>query len=101
MRKVLIGMVAMTAAASASAQSSVTLYGIVDNGLEYETGMPKGHVFGAREWRDGPNQDSALKALKISVAVLRPFSTLSLASTPKRQLCQRQLLRGAGDRRFA
>ena len=47
MRKVLIGLVAMTATASASAQSSVTLYGIVDNGLEYETGMPNGHVFGA------------------------------------------------------
>jgi predicted porin len=47
MRKVLIGMFAMTAAASASAQSSVTLYGIVDNGIAYETGMPKGHVFGA------------------------------------------------------
>ena len=47
MRKVLIGMFAMTAAASATAQSSVTLYGIVDNGIAYETGMPKGHVFGA------------------------------------------------------
>ncbi|MGF6643939.1 porin [Paraburkholderia sp. GAS82] len=47
MRKVLIGMFAMTAAASAIAQSSVTLYGIVDNGIAYETGMPKGHVFGA------------------------------------------------------
>ncbi|WP_133646435.1 porin [Paraburkholderia flava] len=32
----------------ANAQSSVTLYGIVDNGLQYETGMPKGHVFGAQ-----------------------------------------------------
>jgi len=40
-------MFAMTAAASATAQSSVTLYGIVDNGIAYETGMPKGHVFGA------------------------------------------------------
>jgi predicted porin len=40
-------MFAMTAAASAIAQSSVTLYGIVDNGIAYETGMPKGHVFGA------------------------------------------------------
>ena len=48
MRKVLFGLFAITASASASAQSSVTLYGIVDNGLEYETGMPKGHVFGAQ-----------------------------------------------------
>ncbi|CAB3800241.1 porin [Paraburkholderia caffeinilytica] len=48
MRKVMFGLLAMTATASASAQSSVTLYGIVDNGLQYETGMPKGHVFGAQ-----------------------------------------------------
>jgi len=48
MRKVLFGLLAMTATASANAQSNVTLYGIVDNGLEYETGMPKGHVFGAQ-----------------------------------------------------
>src|SRR5579864_5415639 len=48
MKKVLCGMVAVTAAASASAQSNVTLYGIVDNGLQYETGLPKGHVFGAQ-----------------------------------------------------
>ena len=44
----LVAMTAATAAVSANAQSSVTLYGIVDNGLQYETGMPKGHVFGAQ-----------------------------------------------------
>src|SRR5579864_4612583 len=48
MKKVLCGLVAVTAAASASAQSNVTLYGIVDNGLQYETGLPKGNVFGAQ-----------------------------------------------------
>jgi predicted porin len=47
MKKVLFGLFAATAAASASAQSSVTLYGIVDNGLSYESGLPHGHVFGA------------------------------------------------------
>jgi predicted porin len=40
--------IAATAAASANAQSNVTLYGIVDNGLQYESGLPKGHVFGAQ-----------------------------------------------------
>ncbi|AUT65444.1 porin [Paraburkholderia terrae] len=49
MRKIFCGLVALTATASVSAQSSnVTLYGIVDNGLQYETGLPKGHVFGAQ-----------------------------------------------------
>ncbi|PRG62440.1 hypothetical protein C6T69_25665 [Burkholderia multivorans] len=48
MKKVLFGLVAATAAASANAQSSVTLYGIVDNGLQYESGQPKGHVIGAQ-----------------------------------------------------
>ncbi|WP_321889491.1 porin [Paraburkholderia bannensis] len=48
MKKALLGVVAATAAASASAQSSVTLYGIVDNGIVYETGLPKGHTFGAQ-----------------------------------------------------
>jgi predicted porin len=48
MRKILCGMIAVGAATSASAQNSnVTLYGIVDNGLQYETGLPKGNVFGA------------------------------------------------------
>lgn len=48
MKKVLFGITAVTAAVSASAQSNVTLYGIVDNGLQYETGQPKGRVFGAQ-----------------------------------------------------
>ncbi|POR51097.1 putative porin [Paraburkholderia eburnea] len=48
MKQVLCVIVAATAAVSASAQSSVTLYGIVDNGIQYETGGPKGHVFGAQ-----------------------------------------------------
>ncbi|WNC94859.1 porin [Paraburkholderia sp. FT54] len=49
MRKVFCGLIALTATAYASAQSSnVTLYGIVDNGLQYETGLPKGNVFGAQ-----------------------------------------------------
>jgi predicted porin len=49
MRKIFCGLVALTATASVSAQSSnVTLYGIVDNGLQYETGLPKGNVFGAQ-----------------------------------------------------
>ncbi len=48
MKKVLCGVVAATAAVSANAQSNVTLYGIVDNGLQYESGLPKGHMFGAQ-----------------------------------------------------
>jgi len=48
MKRILCGLVAVSAVASASAQSNVTLYGIVDNGLQYETGLPKGHVFGAQ-----------------------------------------------------
>ncbi|MGT2475369.1 porin [Paraburkholderia terrae] len=49
MRKIFCGLAALTATASVSAQSSnITLYGIVDNGLQYETGLPKGHVFGAQ-----------------------------------------------------
>ena len=33
--------------ASASAQSSITLYGRIDNGVMYEAGLPKGALFGA------------------------------------------------------
>lgn len=47
MKKHVLGVALATVAVSASAQSSVTLYGIVDNGLQYETGGPKAHVFGA------------------------------------------------------
>lgn len=48
MKSVWIGFAAMSVAVSASAQSSVTLYGIVDNGVQFESGQPKGHVFGAQ-----------------------------------------------------
>jgi predicted porin len=37
----------MSLAVVASAQSSVTLYGLVDNGLQYETGLPKGNRWSA------------------------------------------------------
>jgi predicted porin len=48
MKKVVLGLLAVSATATANAQSSVTLYGIVDNGLVYETGHPTGHIFGAQ-----------------------------------------------------
>ncbi|SDR51630.1 Outer membrane protein (porin) [Paraburkholderia fungorum] len=48
MKKALLGMFALSAATTVLAQSSVTLYGIVDNGLVYETNQPKGNVFGAQ-----------------------------------------------------
>lgn len=48
MNKMWMGIAMTAVAASAHAQSSVTLYGIVDNGIQYETGQPKGHVFGAQ-----------------------------------------------------
>lgn len=48
MKKVLFGLFALSATAASHAQSSVTLYGIVDNGIVYETNQPKGHVFGAQ-----------------------------------------------------
>ncbi|MBN3852318.1 MULTISPECIES: porin [unclassified Paraburkholderia] len=48
MNKMWMGIAMAAVAASAHAQSSVTLYGIVDNGIQYETGQPKGHVFGAQ-----------------------------------------------------
>jgi predicted porin len=47
-KKILFGAFAMSAAATAMAQSSVTLYGIVDNGIVYETNHPTGHVFAAQ-----------------------------------------------------
>jgi predicted porin len=47
MKKAIFGFLAATTAVSASAQSSVTLYGIVDNGIAYET-SPHGNVFGAQ-----------------------------------------------------
>jgi predicted porin len=48
MKKVLFGLFAVAATASTSAQSNVTLYGIVDNGMKYETNLPKGHLFSAQ-----------------------------------------------------
>ncbi|NKJ47687.1 porin [Burkholderia sp. SG-MS1] len=47
MKRIIFGSLAMGFAAVASAQSSVTLYGIVDNGLQFETGLPKGHRWAA------------------------------------------------------
>lgn len=43
MKSIVLGVVAMATAAAANAQSSVTLYGIVDNGVQYETGFAGGH----------------------------------------------------------
>jgi predicted porin len=48
MKRLLFGVFAVSAAATATAQSNVTLYGIVDNGIVYETNQPKGHVFAAQ-----------------------------------------------------
>ncbi|WP_233856223.1 porin [Paraburkholderia sp. HD33-4] len=45
MKKIVFSVFALSATATAMAQSSVTLYGIVDNGIVYETNQPKGHVF--------------------------------------------------------
>ncbi|WP_250476089.1 porin [Caballeronia sp. GAFFF1] len=47
MKRVILGSVAMGFAVAASAQSSVTLYGLVDNGVQFETGLPKGHRWAA------------------------------------------------------
>lgn len=43
MKRLILGSLTMCFAAAASAQSSVTLYGIVDNGLKFTTGLPQGH----------------------------------------------------------
>ncbi|SAK64338.1 porin [Caballeronia ptereochthonis] len=48
MKRLVLGLVLTSATAYVNAQSSVTLYGIVDNGIVYETNLPKGHVFGAQ-----------------------------------------------------
>jgi predicted porin len=48
MKKSLIGLSLLAMAAGAQAQSSVTLYGRIDNGLVYRTGLPGGHVFGTQ-----------------------------------------------------
>jgi len=48
-RELRMGLVALLSAAPviASAQSSVTMYGIVDNGVQYQTGLPSGTNFSA------------------------------------------------------
>ena len=45
MKMSIVGAVLMASSAAAVAQSNVTIYGIVDNGLQYETGIPKGNRF--------------------------------------------------------
>jgi predicted porin len=47
MKRFIFGSLTMSLAVAASAQSSVTLYGIVDNGLQMETGLPGGHRWAA------------------------------------------------------
>jgi predicted porin len=46
MKKTVIGLAAMVLATGAYAQSSVTLYGRIDNGVAYRTGLPNGNQFG-------------------------------------------------------
>jgi predicted porin len=49
MKKRVLVLSMMAAAAAAHAQSSVTLYGRIDNGVQYETGLPGGkHAFAAQ-----------------------------------------------------
>ena len=49
MNKKLIALSVMAAATTmAHAQSSVTLYGRIDNGVQYETGLPGGNKFSAQ-----------------------------------------------------
>jgi predicted porin len=47
MKRIIFGSLTMSLAVVASGQSSVTLYGLVDNGLQYETGLPKGNRWSA------------------------------------------------------
>ena len=47
MRNTILAALLLAASAAANAQSSVTLYGRIDNGLQYETGLPRGHQFAA------------------------------------------------------
>ena len=47
MKKVVLTMTLLAIAAAAQAQSSVTLYGRIDNGVRYETGLPGGHRINA------------------------------------------------------
>ncbi|MEM5296745.1 porin [Burkholderia sp. JPY481] len=49
MKKKLIAVAVMAAATTvAHAQSSVTLYGRIDNGIQFETGLPGGHAWSAQ-----------------------------------------------------
>ncbi|SDI56211.1 Outer membrane protein (porin) [Paraburkholderia steynii] len=45
MKKSIIGCAVLAAASAANAQSSVNLYGRIDNGVQYETGLPTGNRF--------------------------------------------------------
>lgn len=47
MNRVMLVMLLPTMTGVAHAQSSVTLYGRIDNGLQYETGLPTGHQLSA------------------------------------------------------
>src|SRR5580698_9329984 len=47
MKKVVLTMSLLAIAAAAQAQSSVTLYGRIDNGLRFESGLPGGHRINA------------------------------------------------------
>jgi predicted porin len=47
MKKVVLTLSLLAIAAAAQAQSSVTLYGRIDNGIQYETGLPQGHKISA------------------------------------------------------
>jgi len=40
----------------AQAQSSVTIYGRIDSGLQYETGLPNGHQFSAESGDFGESE---------------------------------------------
>ncbi|TDN57960.1 porin [Paraburkholderia sp. BL10I2N1] len=48
MKKEVFALSMMAAATMAHAQSSVTLYGRIDNGIQYETGLPGGHAWSAQ-----------------------------------------------------
>jgi predicted porin len=47
MKKIALAVTLLAMAAAAQAQSSVTMYGRIDNGLEYESGLPTGHRWAA------------------------------------------------------
>jgi len=51
MKKTLLAAALMGVGVSAMAQSSVTLYGRLDNGIEYQTGVPTGANTASSRWR--------------------------------------------------